>query len=125
VAEIPIPAEVAELRARLEAAERVCYLFGISAARHETEREKAALQAWIDWHGEHGHGAQKVSDVEVQVLAARRDAIRNATLARIQGKGDRCPLCQEPLYSPAETEAHNRLHHGVGPVATTSWGAEP
>jgi hypothetical protein len=28
---------------------------------------------------------------------------------------DRCPLCREPLYSPAETDA---------PVETTSWGAE-
>jgi hypothetical protein len=38
---------------------------------------------------------------------------------------DRCPACGEPLYSPAETEAHNRQVHNVGPVATTSWGAEP
>jgi hypothetical protein len=38
---------------------------------------------------------------------------------------DRCPRCREPLYSPAETDAHNRLHHNVGPTATTSWGAEP
>jgi len=38
---------------------------------------------------------------------------------------ERCPLCQEQLYSPAETEQHNRDVHNVGPVETTSWGAEP
>lgn len=41
-----------------------------------------------------------------------------------QAGPDRCS-CGELLYSPAEAEAHNRQVHNVGPVATTSWGAEP
>lgn len=37
----------------------------------------------------------------------------------------RCPRCGDRLYSPAETEQHNRDVHNFGPVETTRWGAEP
>lgn len=38
---------------------------------------------------------------------------------------ERCPRCGERLYSPAETETHNRTVHNFGPVGTVFAEAEP
>lgn len=76
--------EIDDLRQRLAAAERVCHLFGISAAHTETDREKATTQAWQEWSHTYGRLAAKVPDDEIERLAARRDIIHNRTLARLQ-----------------------------------------
>lgn len=78
--------DLESLRRRVAAAERVCYLYGLSSSHRQTDREKATLQAWLEWHREHGGAVQPVSDAEVLQLAARRDVIRNNTLARIRRK---------------------------------------
>lgn len=68
---------------RLAAAERVCYLVGITAARTETDRDKALTQAWQEWARDYRQACAGVSDAEVVELAARRDVIRQRTLARL------------------------------------------
>lgn len=84
-------AEIDDLRRRLAAAEKVCYLFGITGVRHETQRERATLQAWMDWHER--YDAEPVPDEEIDRLAQRRREIREATLRRIDERdllrGDR------------------------------------
>lgn len=77
-----------DLRRRVLAAERVCYLFGITSARHETERDKAVTQAWMDWSAAFNDDVPRVTDEEITELARRRDEIRAATLRRIRGGPD-------------------------------------
>lgn len=76
--------EIDDLRRRLAAAERVCQLVGITAARSETDQDKALGQAWSEWSRQYRSLALPVTDDEVLRLAARRDIIRNRTLARMQ-----------------------------------------
>lgn len=76
-------AEIDDLRRRLAAAEKVCYLFGITGARHETQRERAALQAWMDWYHQYGGDGEPVSDAEIDRLDHLRREIREATLRAI------------------------------------------
>jgi hypothetical protein len=38
-----------ELIKRLEAAERVCILYGYTESRYKTDREKAIYEWWLDW----------------------------------------------------------------------------
>lgn len=76
--------EIDDLRRRLAAAERVCILFGKTAARGETDRDKALTQAWLEWSREWRAAAPEVTDSEILELAARRDVIRNNTLARLR-----------------------------------------
>lgn len=76
--------EIDDLRRRLAAAERVCQLVGITAASGETDRDKALGQAWSEWSREYRPLAQPVTDDEILQLAARRDIVRNRTLARLQ-----------------------------------------
>jgi hypothetical protein len=79
--------EIDDLRQRLAAAERVCYLFGITGVRTETDREKATTQAWQEWSHTYGRLAPEVPDDEIERLAARRDIIRNRTLGRLRREG--------------------------------------
>ncbi|MEU8158158.1 hypothetical protein AB0B94_31270 [Micromonospora sp. NPDC048986] len=72
---------------RLEAAERVCALLGISVSRSDTDRDKAVTQAWMDWHRDYGHLTQDPTDAEVVALASRRDITRNMTLLRLDQDG--------------------------------------
>ena len=77
-------AEIDDLRRRLAAAERVCYLVGISGARSESDRDKAATQAWMDWSHDYRPLVTPVSDKEIAELATRRDVIRQRTLERLR-----------------------------------------
>jgi hypothetical protein len=76
--------ELEDLRRRLEAAERVCYLVGITGAAGQSDRDKAKTQAWMDWSNEFGRLGPRLTDDEILQLAARRDVIRNHVLARIR-----------------------------------------
>lgn len=78
--------EVDDLRRRLEAAERVCVLFGATASTGETERDKALGQAWSEWNQRYRGDAPTVNDRETEILARRRDQIRDATVGRIREK---------------------------------------
>lgn len=78
--------EIEDLRRRLAAAERVCYLVGITGATGSTDRDKAKTQAWMEWSHEYGNLAVRLTDDEVLALAARREVIRNNTLVRLRAK---------------------------------------
>jgi hypothetical protein len=79
-----------ELRTRLKAAEDLCVMYSWSAARHETDREKAAHELWSRWVEIVGPtfllpGAHPdLSDEMVAMLAAQRDETRARTLAKIR-----------------------------------------
>ncbi|GAA0720007.1 hypothetical protein Drose_06290 [Dactylosporangium roseum] len=77
---------IEDLEQRLKAAERVCQLVGVTAASMVTARDKAELQAWLDWHRQYGHLAEPVGDDEITALAARRDEIYAAALARLRAE---------------------------------------
>ncbi len=87
-------AEVAALTERVRLAEIVCTIFGwtgSSAGPDESDRDKAVLQAWMDWHHLYSDPKAPTSkewDDRIAELAARRDQIRQATLARIRGEAD-------------------------------------
>lgn len=80
-----------EIRERLEAAERVCVLFGWTSASHDSDRDKALHELWSEWvdlvgsafTGPDAH--PELSDERITALARRRDRIREQTLARIRG----------------------------------------
>lgn len=74
---------IEDLQQRLKAAERVCQIVGVTGADTITLRGKAKTQAYLDWAHAYGHLAEPVSAEEITVLAARRDEIREATLARL------------------------------------------
>jgi hypothetical protein len=58
----------------------------------------------------------------VQVLSL----VAAAALTVIDEGGPKfCPRCGERCYGAVEIEQHNRDVHNFGPVATTTWGAEP
>lgn len=75
---------VRHLEDRVRMAERVCALVGINATDRQTERGKALTQAWMHWSHSYGGRAVPVTDDEVAKLAAERDEIVTATLARIE-----------------------------------------
>ncbi len=81
-------AEITRLRERLRAAEAVCVMYGISPARHETEREKAAYEVWLTWSELVGPDATTahpdLTDERITELARQRDTKRAETLARIK-----------------------------------------
>lgn len=85
-----------------------CHRLGHAAEAHPLPRDHPQYDAFYD-----------ASDDELAHMASA--AIAPGRPAPV----DRCPRCGEPVYSPAETEQHNRDVHNVGPVASTSWGAEP
>lgn len=75
-----------ELEARLALAEDVCAMFSWSPARYDTDRDKAAYELWRAWAAvaptdrrDYPH----LDDARIAELAARRDEIRAATLARL------------------------------------------
>lgn len=75
------------LEARLAAAETVCTIYGWCGNAEDSLKDKAATQAWMDWHNT--YGSPKPSPEwrqRIAELAARRDAIRAKTLAAIRGE---------------------------------------
>lgn len=93
----------AELAARLEAAELVCALVGITGGR-DGQRGKALTQAWMHWSHDYGHGS--ITDELVAELAGKRDRIREATLLRLRaeypGPVPRVPATSGPDH-PAQS----------------------
>jgi hypothetical protein len=79
-----------EIRKRLEAAERVCVLYGWTGVTEESERSKALHELWSEWvkmvsPGFTSRAAHPdLSDERIAELAARRDEIREQTLARMR-----------------------------------------
>lgn len=77
--------EIRRLRLRVAAAEQVATIFGWCGIADDSERGKAATQAWMDWAHEYGtpHASPEWAE-RIRVLAARRDETRSAVLARLQ-----------------------------------------
>jgi hypothetical protein len=80
------------LRARLEAAERVCALYGWTGAHHDSDRGKALHELWRQWCDLPGSTPHLVDHPEltegyIAALARKRDAIRERTLERIRTEG--------------------------------------
>lgn len=81
-----------DIRARLEAAERVCVMFGWTAARMDSDRDKALHELWAEWVSISGVSTSPedhpdLSDDRIAELARRRDETRRRTLARIRAEG--------------------------------------
>ena len=79
-----------EIKRRLAAAEDVCLMFGWTAARGYTDRDKAASELWMRWADLVGDGFTDPDgheDLDEVALAAARDAKRDQTLARIREEG--------------------------------------
>jgi hypothetical protein len=76
MAEIP-----EEIRERLEAAERVCLMFGWTASRRESDRDRALHMLWSRWHKEYGYELDPLgSDEPAEGLGLTEGAV--ADLAR-------------------------------------------
>jgi hypothetical protein len=90
-------AEIDDLRARLAAAELVCRLVGTAAADQQTDQGRAVTQAWMEWSHAYRHLVDPVSDEQVLELAARRDVIRNHTLARLRKQDEQNRLDRDRL----------------------------
>lgn len=71
-----------QLKARLAAAELVCVAYGISPARHDSDREKATHELWSDWQELAQADMTSLSDERIVELARRRDANRAEALRR-------------------------------------------
>jgi hypothetical protein len=80
-----------ELEERLRLAERVCLLYGWSGS-DDTERGRAAMQAWMEWAdfvGKEFTSAKahpELNDEAIAALATIRAAIHTVTIARIRGE---------------------------------------
>lgn len=72
---------------RLDFAERVCNLVGVTGAPGGSDRDKALTQAFIEWNIRYGRLARPVSDDEVLELAARREVIQNNAMSRLRREG--------------------------------------
>jgi hypothetical protein len=93
--------------ARMEAAEAVCLMFGWTAARMGTDRDKALHELWRHWVQVSGVSLDpedhpELSDVVIADLARKRDETRASTLAAIrQAKAPLCTRCGvTPVASP-------------------------
>lgn len=75
-------AEIERLKSRLAAAELVCVAYGISPARHDSDREKATYELWSDWQELAQADMTSLSDERIVELARRRDANRAEALRR-------------------------------------------
>lgn len=108
-----------ELMRRLDVAERVCWLVGITAAG-ESERDKALTQAYMGWSRHYRSHARPVTDEEIAQLAARRDVIRDTTIARLHRETrDRLDAeCRDSLL-----EAIYERQHEPEAFAAHQWGA--
>ena len=82
-----------EIRERLEAAERVCVLYGWTSIGDDSERSKALHELWSEWvrlvgsafAGPDAH--PDLNDERITELARQRDEIRERALARIRKQG--------------------------------------
>lgn len=78
-----------ELITRLTLAERACVMFGWTASRQKSDRDKALHELWSAWvdvvPDTRRMAWPELSDAMVAELAAKRDATRAATLDRIRG----------------------------------------
>lgn len=76
-------------QARLDAAERVCVLYGWCGVHDESERDKAAHELWSTWYNDFGRDAEKRHKKQLQAaipeLARNRDATHAATLTAYFG----------------------------------------
>jgi hypothetical protein len=80
------------MHARLEAAERVCALYGWTSVDDGSDRSKALHELWGQWCDLPGSTPHPVDHPEltegfITALARRRDAIRQRTLERIRTEG--------------------------------------
>jgi hypothetical protein len=80
-----------DLQRRLEAAERVCVLYGWTGGGSGSDREKALHELWSDWVDVSGVSLSQtdhpdLSDERIAELAQRRDATRAATLERMRAR---------------------------------------
>lgn len=112
--------EIEELRQRLAAAERVCCLVGITAARIDGDREKALGQAWREWAHDYAASAAKLTDDEILTLAARQDIIRNRTLAKLHREA---ADGLEKECRASTLEARYEQQHEPEAFAAHVWGA--
>lgn len=81
--------EIERLRQRLAAAEQVCVLYSWIGIPDQTDRGKAALQAWIDWSHQYGPLPKSAEwNDRITELARRRDEIRAATLRKIREESE-------------------------------------
>lgn len=72
------------LKARLEAAERVCRFYGWAPARSDTDVDKATYMAWARWTALVPAVVLRPTaedEGEIARLAVERDAVRERTLA--------------------------------------------
>lgn len=81
--------ETEALRARLEAAERVCVLYGWTAAGDGSTRSKALHELWVQWLDLSGVSLLQsdhpdLSSERIAELASHRDETRARTLARMR-----------------------------------------
>lgn len=76
--------EVEQLTERLKAAETVCTIFGWTGYGEEGRREKAAVQAYMDWANAYGAPRPDPEwNERVRTLAARRDEERGRALTTV------------------------------------------
>ena len=104
--EAPTREDYDQLRERLAVAETVCTIFGWTGTRTDGERDKAVSQAWQEWAIAYGSPKPTPEwDERVTELAAKRDEIRNRTLAAIRERHlvPAASSVSEPM--PAEPEA--------------------
>jgi hypothetical protein len=87
--------DAAQLMKRLEAAERVCVLFGWTAASSGTDLDKALHELWAEWVAVAGtafagpSAHPELSGERIAELARRRDLTRQRTLDAIRaGEAD-------------------------------------
>lgn len=87
--------EMARLVPRLEAAERVCVLFGWTGCGGGSDRGKALHELWAEWVAVVGtaftdrSAHPELSDERIAELARRRDLTRRRTLDAIRtGEAD-------------------------------------
>jgi cytochrome P450 len=94
---------------RLEAAELVCNLVGITGSAGRSERDKALTQAWQDWS--HAYGSHKrPAELPIAELAARRDEIVARTLARL--RGERASEAEQYVSAGTRTDSEDQERGG-------------
>lgn len=75
---------------QLKAAEKVCVLYGMSPHRDHSDREKACMQAWVEWINLDPHRPlAQVSEAEITRLAAARRQAAADTITRLQSRDNR------------------------------------
>ena len=82
-------AELMELRRRLHAAEQVCVMFGWTAVRNDSDRDKACAQLWHEWAALVGseftdpEAHPDLSEEGIAALARQNDLRHHLAMERI------------------------------------------